>query len=421
MGGLITMLKRSASSFGSDKCSTLAAAIAYRTIFAIFPIALFAIGVLGFFMGRGSARQSVIDGVTKIIPLGSTGSESLSKALDDLHSAKGWLGLVGLAIAAWSASGLFGTIRNSLDSVWDVDRSLPLVRAKLRDLLLFLGFGGLLGASLVSVGFLQGARTAGGALGPLLHLAAPLFVLLTVAVPFFLTFLAFMYLYRLAPHARLHWGDVWPAAVIAALFFQFGANLLSFYIVHLGNFNALAGSLGAAILLLVFVYYAAQVILFAAEFSKHRMLVRSGSVPATDPKVETPKVSLAEKVKGMVVRLWKVEEPHHEQDLPYQPARQDPATIEPTNTKEEVLFNEQQSREQAEQDAEKHAHETSERPVVHEEPARTSSLRASNGGSALPDTPLVIYRPTNGKGSSGDSVKAGDLFPEAKETQPARR
>src|SRR3989442_1723630 len=109
MGRLLTLCKRSVQSFGADQCATLAAAIAYHTVFALFPIAL---------------------------------------------------------------------------------------------------FGGLLLAATASAGVLQGARTSGGTLGPLLHLAAPLFVLLTVVVPLALTFLAFLFLYKVAPHTRLTWGDV---------------------------------------------------------------------------------------------------------------------------------------------------------------------------------------------------------------------
>ena len=81
MGNLVTLGKRSFQSFSSDKCTTLAAAIAYNTIFAIFPLALFGVAVLGFFMGGAAARQNVVDGITKIIPLGSSGSQALEKTL----------------------------------------------------------------------------------------------------------------------------------------------------------------------------------------------------------------------------------------------------------------------------------------------------------------------------------------------------
>jgi len=143
-------------------------------------------------------------------------------------------------------------------------------------------------------------------------------------VPLLLTLPAFMLLHRLAPHARLHWADIWPAAAISALFFTLGQTLLTFYLTHLGHFNALAGSLGAAILFLAFVYYGAQVGLLAAEFAKHRLLVRAGAVPATDPVVRAAPRSRAQQVTGLLARLWTVQESHHDNGLPYRPSRLEP-------------------------------------------------------------------------------------------------
>jgi hypothetical protein len=144
---------------------------------------------------------------------------------------------------------------------------------------------------------------------------------------------------------------VLPAAVLSALFFEFGKNVLAYYILNMGGANKLAGSLGAAILLLLFVYYAAQVVLFAAEFAKHRLLVAEGTLPATDPKMESPKVPFLQKLKGTLVRLWTVQDVHHDPELPYEPARLDPATNRPTNTREAVIVKWQLAQAQQRQDA----------------------------------------------------------------------
>jgi membrane protein len=335
MGSLITLCKRSFQSFSTDRCATLAAAIAYRTLFALVPLALVGVALLGFVVGDASARERVVHGIAGVITLGDEGEAALSSTLQGASAAKGWLGIIGLFLALWSASGLFGEIRSALNQIWAVDRPQPLLRAKLTDVVLLIGFGGLLGLSTASTAILQAARTAGAAwLGPLLELAAPLFALLAILLPLALTFAAFMVLYRLAPSARLTWRDVLPAAVIAALFFEFGKYGLTFYITRMGTVNALAGALGAAILLLVFVYYATQVILLAAEVAKHRMLVAAGTVPATDPRVAKPKQSFAATIKQSVANLWSVPEPHPAAELPQQPARMDPATSRLPTTKE---------------------------------------------------------------------------------------
>src|SRR5215203_5655932 len=139
MKALFTLIKRSFTSFGTDRCATLSAAIAYRTVF-------------------------------------------------------------GLATALWSASGLFGELRTALNSVWDVDRARPMLRAKVQDLWLLSTFGGLLALSTASTGVLTAARDAGARwLGPLADVASPVFVALLVVAPFLLTLAAFLCLYRLAP------------------------------------------------------------------------------------------------------------------------------------------------------------------------------------------------------------------------------
>jgi membrane protein len=343
MGTLISVLKRSFQSFGQDKCATLSAAIAYYTIFSLFPLALVGVSLLGVFVGDESAREQVVRGISGVISLGPDGEAALTSTLQGVHRSSGLIGLVGLAGALWSASGLFGALRSALNEVWDVDRPRPMLRAKFTDLILLIGFGGLLGASTASTGIVTAARETGAAwLGPLADASGPLFALLAFVAPLVLTFAAFMVLYKVAPHARLGWKDVIVSAVIATLFFEFGKGLLTYYIQNLGNFNALAGSLGAAILFLVFIYYASQVILLAAEVAKHIMLIRSGAVPATDPKAPGPSLPLGERVKRALVGLWSVGEHHHDDELPYAPSRLDPATNRPTNTREEVLYKQQQ-------------------------------------------------------------------------------
>src|SRR5712692_1032259 len=106
MGRLLTLCKRSVQSFGADQCATLAAAIAYHTVFALFPIALFGVAVLGFVVGDGAARQNVVQGITKVMPLGDTGMQALDRTLQGVSASTGWLSLIGVVTAAWGASGL---------------------------------------------------------------------------------------------------------------------------------------------------------------------------------------------------------------------------------------------------------------------------------------------------------------------------
>ncbi|MGH2586635.1 MAG: YihY/virulence factor BrkB family protein [Dehalococcoidia bacterium] len=405
MTSLFTILKRSVASFGTDRCATLSAAIAYRTVFALFPLALIGVSLFGVFMEDEAARQRVIDGVNDVVPLGPDGEQEVSNMLQGISSASGLLGIAGLLIAAWSASSLLGEIRGALNVIWDVDRPRPMLRAKATDLALLFGFGGLLVASTASTGVLTGARRAGAEwIGPLLDLADPLFVVLLIAVPFLLTWLAFLFLYKVAPHARLRWRDVVLAAAIAAIFFEFGKNLLAFYIAKMSNFNALAGSLSAAILFLVFVYYAAQVVLFGAELAKHRLLIRAGTLPATDRKPSTAPVPLPQKLKQAALDLWRIDESHHDAELPYQPSRLDPSTNGPTNTREEVIM-------RWEDDAPDRGPSGASRPTVVAGEARRLGERLfiESEGKVTPVTLASDARVTrNGEQVDVSEIRSGD-------------
>jgi membrane protein len=300
----ITLITRSIQSYGEDKCNLYAAAIAYYAVFALLPIALVGVGILGYFIGDEAAREHVIDAITNVVALGDAGEATLENTLQGVSRASGWLGLVGLVLAVWSAGVLFGHIRAALDDVWGL-KDPPVLRAKLRDLILFIGFTSLLLASTVITGVLVGLwGHAEGWPAPLHGIVGLLLVVMTRVSPF--TFAAFLFLHRFGTHAKLRWRDVVPAALITTLFFELGKNVFAFYVVNFGTLNALAGSLGAAILLLVWLSYSARVTLFAAELSKHRKLVRAGLMPAVDPAAETRR-SISDYVKEAVVHLWEDE------------------------------------------------------------------------------------------------------------------
>lgn len=321
MKRLSTLIVRSVQSYNADRCSLYAAAIAYNAVFALFPLALLGVAALGYFIGDEPARQQVVSAITSVVTLGEAGEQALDRMLVQTNRASGWLGAIGLVISVWSASVLFSQIRAALDEIWGV-RPMPLLRAKLRDVVLLFGFGGLLLAStMVSGFFITRLEQSAGVPASLQGVIGVILLVFASFSP--LTFVAFLFVHRFGTHARLRWRDVWPAALITTVFFEVGRNIFTFYIRHLDSLNVLAGSLGAAILLLVWLNYGSRAALFAAEFAKHYALVRAGLMPPLDPP-NTAQRALAERVRATVVGLW---EPEDSARADAQPAgaRGDPA------------------------------------------------------------------------------------------------
>lgn len=310
MRRFVTLVKRSALSFAADRCTMLAAAVAYYTIFALFPIGLVGVAVLGFFVGDLSARQQVVESIASVVTLGDQGEAALSRTLQRTSELKGVLGVFGVIAAVWSASTLFTAIRQALDEVWGITEPQPVIRAKLADLRLFAGLFTLLGAATTAGQVVLRAWELNSAwLGELNADQDAIIAIATAAASFALTVGAFLFLHRFGTRAPVTWRDVWPAALVTAIFFEFGKNVFALYISHLSGFNPLVGPLGAAILLLLFVNYASRVALFGAELAKHDKLVRCGLLPPTDPAPEGGSTPLPDLIRDAAISLWRSNEP----------------------------------------------------------------------------------------------------------------
>src|SRR5579875_2206283 len=118
MGTYFTIVKRAVSSFLKHNGTTFAGAIAYNAIFAIFPLLLLAVSVLGFFIHDPAARQKTINGLFNV--LGNNVSRgALGAQVDTVAGGSAKLGILGAILAVWSASGVFDQIRLSLQHVWN--------------------------------------------------------------------------------------------------------------------------------------------------------------------------------------------------------------------------------------------------------------------------------------------------------------
>ncbi len=135
--------------FAANRCPQLAAAISYRFLFSVFPLAIFFVSILGLLLRDDATRQNVIDAVIDIVPLSGEGVDQLERVLRSVSTPWSLVGLVSIAVSLWSASGLMAAVRIALNAAWGVDRDRPWVRSKLVDFALVLGAGLFITASVV--------------------------------------------------------------------------------------------------------------------------------------------------------------------------------------------------------------------------------------------------------------------------------
>ncbi|HLZ72088.1 MAG TPA: YihY/virulence factor BrkB family protein [Dehalococcoidia bacterium] len=274
------LARASASAYARDKASTFAAAIAYHTLFSLFPLALFVIGVGGYFMTKGQ-RDALVRELARA--LGSSSGANIERQIRLVTNGRAGISLVGLALALWSASAIFGSLRTGLNVVWKYERRRSLLTGKLQDLIAVLGFGGLLGIAFAGTFVLTllseiAHRLLGARLGEVTTLV---FGALFFLLPFALSFGTFGVLYIVTSPPGVRWHRVWPGALIGAIGFQ-ALNLgFSVFVRSYGSFDKVYGSLGAVIAFLFYAYLLGSLLLFGGEVAhEHARLQARPADPA---------------------------------------------------------------------------------------------------------------------------------------------
>jgi membrane protein len=281
MFGIVWRLARdTVTAFIADNLLSRGAAIAYYTIFSIAPVLIIVIAVAGLTFGEAAARGAIVAQLGGLMGARSADilQEMIRSAAD--RQAGTWSTVAGIVTLLITASGVFGEMQAALNIVWKAAprRSTVsrLIRARLMSLGLVLAFGFLLMVSLVVNTALSALHDWVNDLFPAAHL---LLQGATFLASFALISLLFAAIYKVLPDTDIAWRDVAAGAVVTALLFTLGKSAIGFYI----GSSAIASSYGAAgalAVVLVWIYYSAQIFLLGAEFTHAWAGWRAGSAGA---------------------------------------------------------------------------------------------------------------------------------------------
>ena len=259
--------RRAALDFVEDRGHRSAAQISFFAILSFIPLVLLLAAAFGLVFEDGAVRARIIQTVFDNVPLASSGDRpKLERSVADALDQAGNLGIFTTLLLLVAASGVMGALRHSINEAWDIDQRPPLLKRKALDFALVLGGTSILALSVSLTvthrlaDILDDEDGGGWVLAALLELASELLPLAFVA-------LAMLFLYRVLPMHRKPLREIWPGAVVAALGLALVKGGLELYFEELADFGALYGSLGAAMALLIFVYAAANVVVFGAEFA----------------------------------------------------------------------------------------------------------------------------------------------------------
>lgn len=300
------IIKHAWLGFTRKNLTQLAAAISYYALFSLVPLGIFAVSVAGFVLADETRRAELVNNILSAVPLSQDeGRRAVERTLENVQRASGPIAAVGLGFTLWTSSAMFASIRKSLNVVWQVDEQRPWARAKLIDFTQVGVLSAFLLGSIVLTGVLRVLRNASGEhVGPLAY-QNPAWELPSILLPTVLTFIAFALMYRIVPAAHPRWRDILPGAAVATLLFEFLKNTFAIYVANFNNFDVVYGSLAGALLFLVYIYLASNILLIGAELAHSLQRYHAGEYwPELDPaRPRTPVATLALRaVKGLFVR-----------------------------------------------------------------------------------------------------------------------
>ncbi len=263
------LFKQTITEFTANKVPRLGAALAYYTIFSLAPLLLIVIAIAGLAFGHDAAQNKIFEQLHSV--LGANTAAGVQDMVKNAAKPKsGTIATVlGIVTLLLGASGVFGQLKDALNTIWDVKPKegrgiMGMVKDRFLSFAMVLGLGFLLLVSLVidtaiaAMGKYAGNHLPGGA--ALWHIVELAFSFVVIAV-------LMAGIFRLLPDLKIEWRDVWLGAALTSLLFVLGKFALGIYFAK----SAVGSSFGAAgslVLVLLWVYYSAQLLLFGAEFTQ---------------------------------------------------------------------------------------------------------------------------------------------------------
>ena len=264
------LTKESVSAWSNDYAPSMGAAISYYTLFSIAPLLILVIAVAGLVFGADAVRSGVFDQLHAL--MGEQGAEAVEEMVTNASEPTTGgiatiVSVVGLLIGATT---VFNEIQNDLDRIWHAPAAAQasgiwdLIRTRLLSFGIILGIAFVLAVSLVLSailatvgkwweGWLGGWEALGQAIDIVVNLG-----LLT---------LVFALIYKMIPRVGVAWRDVWIGAAVTSLLFTIGKVAIGLYLGK-SDVTSSFGSAGSFAVLMIWVYYAAQIFLLGAEFTR---------------------------------------------------------------------------------------------------------------------------------------------------------
>ncbi len=262
------LLRETVDECVKDNTPMLAAGLSFYTLLSMAPALWVLVGITGAIVGRASARGQIMDWTNTAI--GQRAAQYVGGVVDKVDTSSSLATVIGLVSMFFGATLVFGALHDSLNLIWEVPpvEGRHWIRGffvkRLVGFLVVLLMGVLILATLL----VHAAITVAARFVPD-FLPAPSFVLqiVTFLIAMVTILLLFAGIYRFLHDATMNWHDVWVGAAVTSVLFAIGKMLIGIYLASAGLSSAY-GAAGSLVVLLLWVYYSAQIFLFGAEFTE---------------------------------------------------------------------------------------------------------------------------------------------------------
>jgi membrane protein len=266
---VFNLFKQTFQEWNEDRAPRLAAALAYYTIFSIAPFLIVVIAIAGLAFGQEAVQGRLDEQIQGLV--GREGADMIQQLIQNVRqpSENVLATVIGIITLLLGAGGVFGQLQDALNTVWGImpkpGRGIwGMIKDRFLSFTMVLGVGFLLLVSLVVSTILSTMNTYALALMPGSEVVMQV---VNFVISFGVITLLFALMYRYVPDVDIRWRDVWIGAAFTALLFVIGKTLLGYY---LGNSGVLStyGAAGSLIVILLWIFYSAQILLFGAEFTQ---------------------------------------------------------------------------------------------------------------------------------------------------------
>lgn len=263
------LLTQSFKEWQEDKASRLAAALAYYTIFSLPPLLILSLAIAGQFYDRQSVQEKVLAQTSSLV--GSVGADAIDQMLENASDPEtsGLAAVISIVTLILGASGVFTQLKDAMDTIWEVQPKpgrgiVNAIKNRFFSFTMVLVVGFLLLVSLIiSAGLAAVSVTLNSLTGDVEIVAQVVdFVISFIAITFF-----FALIYKVVPHVKIQWRDVWLGAAVTAVLFNVGKWAIGFYLGRSAPASTY-GAAGSLIVLLIWIYYSAQILFLGAEFTQ---------------------------------------------------------------------------------------------------------------------------------------------------------